>query len=53
LPGLRGLLGLGPLGAADAAVIAAGAALPFVINEATKSGAPPARRTVASKESPA
>jgi Ca2+-transporting ATPase len=53
LPGLRSLLGLGPLGAADAAVIAAGAALPFVINEATKSGAPPARRTVASKESPA
>jgi Ca2+-transporting ATPase len=36
LPGLRGLLGLGPIGLADAAVIATGAAVPFVLNEVTK-----------------
>jgi Ca2+-transporting ATPase len=36
LPGLRGVLGLGPVGIADAAIIVAGAAVPFFINEATK-----------------
>lgn len=50
LPGLRGLLGLGPLGVADAAVIAVGAALPFVINEATKSGALPVQPAASLQE---
>jgi Ca2+-transporting ATPase len=36
LPGLRGLLGLGAIGIADGAAIAAGAALPFLINEISK-----------------
>jgi Ca2+-transporting ATPase len=35
-PGLRGLLGLGPIGVVDAAVIAAGAVAPYLINEASK-----------------
>jgi Ca2+-transporting ATPase len=36
VPGLRSLLGLTTVGAADAIVIAAGAGAPFIINEATK-----------------
>jgi Ca2+-transporting ATPase len=42
IPGLRNLLGLTPFSAADAIVIAAGAAAPFLVNEATKTfiGAP-------------
>ena len=36
LPGLRGLLGLSAIGIADGAAIAAGAVLPFLLNEASK-----------------
>jgi Ca2+-transporting ATPase len=36
MPGLRGLLGLTRIGLLDAAVIAAGATLPLLVNEATK-----------------
>ncbi len=36
VPGLRGLLGLAPIGLADGAIIAGTAALPLLINEATK-----------------
>ena len=36
LPGLRGLLGMTPIGLADAAVIAGTSLLPLVINEGTK-----------------
>ncbi len=36
IPGLRNLLGLTPIGAADGMIIAAGALAPFVVNEATK-----------------
>lgn len=36
IPGLRALLGLGTMGLADAAVTACGAALPFILSEATK-----------------
>ena len=42
LPPLRGLLGLAPIGAADALAIGLGAAVPFVVNEATKPGRPTA-----------
>jgi Ca2+-transporting ATPase len=37
IPGLRQLLGIGPIGLADAVVIGAGAVVPFLINESTKS----------------
>lgn len=36
VPGLRRLLGITPPGVTDAVVIGAGAALPFIVNEATK-----------------
>ncbi|MCU0574722.1 MAG: cation-transporting P-type ATPase [Syntrophobacteraceae bacterium] len=36
VPGLRGLLGLTPIGLMDGAVIAATAALPLLVNESTK-----------------
>lgn len=36
VPGLRGLLGITPMGIIDGAVVGAGAVLPFFINEATK-----------------
>jgi Ca2+-transporting ATPase len=39
-PPLRGLLGLAPIGMLDAVAIGAGATVPFLINEATKPGAP-------------
>jgi Ca2+-transporting ATPase len=48
VPGLRGLLGTAPVSPVDLAVVAAGAAVPFLISEATKGlvapdqpGAPP------------
>jgi Ca2+-transporting ATPase len=41
VPGLRGLLGLAPVGALDLAVAGAGALLPFAVNEATKGAARP------------
>jgi Ca2+-transporting ATPase len=47
LPGLRAVLGLGTLGIADAAMIVAGAGVPFLINEATKPGAPDAAESPA------
>ena len=36
VPGLRNLLGIAPVGLIDGAVIGAGALLPFLVNEATK-----------------
>ncbi|MCL4477015.1 MAG: cation-transporting P-type ATPase [Nitrospirae bacterium] len=39
MPGLRNLLGLAPIGILDGAVIGASAALPLLVNEATKTGA--------------
>lgn len=36
VPGLRQFLGIGPIGLIDGAVIGAGALLPFLINESTK-----------------
>jgi Ca2+-transporting ATPase len=36
-PGLRGLLGIGPIGLVDGAVIGAAALLPLLVNESTKS----------------
>jgi Ca2+-transporting ATPase len=39
IPGLRNLLGLAPIGILDGAVIGASAALPLLVNEATKTGA--------------
>jgi Ca2+-transporting ATPase len=42
LPPMRSFLGLVPVGLPDLAAIAAGAALPFLVSEATK-GAPPAK----------
>lgn len=36
VPGLRRLLGVGPLGLADIAAIGAGAALPLLLNELAK-----------------
>jgi Ca2+-transporting ATPase len=38
LPPLRGILGLTPLGLGDWALVGAGAALPFVVNELARSG---------------
>jgi Ca2+-transporting ATPase len=40
-PGLRGLLGISPLGVVDALVVGGGALIPFLINEATKLRAHP------------
>jgi len=36
IPGLRGLLGLAPVGLLDGLVISGSALLPLVVNEATK-----------------
>src|SRR5262249_46667487 len=43
VPGLRGLLGLTPIGLSDGLVIGGSALLPFVINESTKPAAVPRR----------
>ncbi len=40
VPGLRNLLGIAPITLTDAVVIGSAAAIPFVINEATKNGEP-------------
>jgi Ca2+-transporting ATPase len=42
IPGLRGILGLAPVGLLDAMVIGGTALLPLVVNEATKNPASPA-----------
>ncbi len=44
VPGLRSLLGTNRVGPVDVAVIGAGAALPFIVNEATKNLSPRSRR---------
>jgi Ca2+-transporting ATPase len=36
VPGVRGLLGIGPIGLIDCAVIGGGAVLPLLVNEASK-----------------
>jgi Ca2+-transporting ATPase len=36
LPGVRGLLGIGPIGLIDAAVVGTSAVLPLLVNEASK-----------------
>jgi len=41
VPGLRGLLGIGPVGLIDGLVIGGSAVLPFIVNEATKKKADP------------
>ncbi len=40
LPGVRGLLGVAPIGVVDGLAMIAGGVLPFLVNEARKSGAP-------------
>jgi Ca2+-transporting ATPase len=39
VPGVRGLLGIGPIGLIDCAVIGGGAVLPLLVNEASKGAA--------------
>ena len=43
VPGLRSLLGIAPLGAADCLVVGGGALIPFLVNEATKLRLKPTR----------